>query len=88
MKPGCYLPPGRGLSSFALWLLRAGPPLKRRRDIEPGEPITNSDLTGPTETLAVLLPAFLPAVAAESYSRKLHEPPVIHTLRQVGYQLG
>ncbi|MFJ6675792.1 DUF4239 domain-containing protein [Actinosynnema sp. NPDC091369] len=41
--------------------------LKRRRHLEPGEPITNRDLTSPMETLAVLLLAFVLVVAAESY---------------------
>lgn len=50
------------LGLFFNWLL------KRRRHIEPGEPITNSDLTSPMETLAVLLLAFVLVVAAESYS--------------------
>ncbi|MFE9748885.1 DUF4239 domain-containing protein [Saccharothrix saharensis] len=51
------------LGLFFNWLL------KRRRHIEPGgDPITNSDLTSPMETLAVLLLAFVLVVAAESYS--------------------
>ncbi|WP_053720694.1 bestrophin-like domain [Saccharothrix sp. NRRL B-16348] len=51
------------LGLFFNWLL------KRRRHLEPGgEPITNSDLTSPMETLAVLLLAFVMVVAAESYS--------------------
>ena len=51
------------LGLFFNWLL------KRRRHLEPGgDPITNSDLTSPMETLAVLLLAFVLVVAAESYS--------------------
>ncbi|GAA4422860.1 hypothetical protein ACFQV2_32890 [Actinokineospora soli] len=50
------------LGLLANWLV------KRRRQVESGEPIMVSDLVSPMETLAVLLLAFVLVVAAESYS--------------------
>lgn len=50
------------LGLAANWLL------KRRKNVETGEPIQVSDLVSPMETLAVLLLAFVLVLAAESFN--------------------